>query len=120
MPLVKSPYGVAGWLPLTAMKLPLVRLTSEPAATAEARLKTKGVCGPPLLTISTPSLRETTTSILCVGSNAFGVSVTRPCDPMPMLEAEITFKSNVIALAGAAKLTKSNEVQATKDERAKN
>jgi len=37
-----------------------------------------------------------------------------------MLEAEISFKSNVIALAGEAKLTKSNEVQPTKDERAKN
>src|SRR4029077_3920358 len=30
---------------------------------------------------------------------------------------EISFKSNVIALAGAAKFTKSNEVQATNDER---
>ena len=119
MPLVKSPYGVAGWLPVAASKLTLVMVTVEPAI-AEARLKTKGVCGPPLLTISTPSPRETTTSILCVGSNASGVSVTRPCDPVPMLEAEISFKSNVIALAGEAKLTKSNEVQATKDERAKN
>src|SRR3954447_22608693 len=119
MPLVKSPYGEGGCLPMTGSKLTLVTIAVEPA-TAEARLKTKGVCGPPLLTISTPSLRETTTSILCVGSNASGVSVTRPCDPAPMLEAEISFKSNVIALAGAAKLTKSNEVQATKDERAKN